>query len=368
MKEDNLEYVDALKGIAIIAVTLVHSGGGGLPGIWGRIGNDGARGVQMFFVISGMLAFRSLDHYYKHQDITIKSALRWYVKKFLRIVPLYYLALLMSLVAKTWSPYWLGSEGHVTINNILAHIFLLHGLFPHYTDSILSVEWYLGCLWLFFLVSPLLFKYIDTLGKSVIFGVFLYIVQPLLSAKLAVVVPIGEDSQIYDAYVGTFGPPKQFLVYMFGIILYFVIKRLKDLNIDCITALSYALLIFGIIALYGQVNDASTIYRLSRDEMFGLWFFVIILSQALHSSRLIVNPVFKIFGKYSYGIYLFQFVWLKSYDRYINYSGKNDGEVRFLISLAVLLGISYILTSFFEKPLIKRVCRTNLYKTFLDNQ
>ncbi len=68
-----------------------------------------------------------------------------------------------------------------------------------------------------------------------------------------------------------------------------------------------------------------------------------------------------------YGIYLFQFVWLKSYDRYINYSGQFDGEVRFLISHVVLLLISYVLTRFFEKPIIKRVCQTNLYKTFLDN-
>ena len=35
-----LGYIDALKELAIIAVTMVHTGGGGLPGIFGRIGEN----------------------------------------------------------------------------------------------------------------------------------------------------------------------------------------------------------------------------------------------------------------------------------------------------------------------------------------
>lgn len=41
-------YLNSLKGIEIIAVTMVLIGAGNLPGMLGQIGNAGAHGVEMF--------------------------------------------------------------------------------------------------------------------------------------------------------------------------------------------------------------------------------------------------------------------------------------------------------------------------------
>ena len=153
-------YLDALKGIAILAVTLIHTGGGALSGIWGAIGNSGEHGVQLFFVISGYLSFLSLRHMFPgYKGMNLKSILKWHVKKYIRLFPLFYIAILISMITKSWSTYWLGNEELVSVKNVATHIFFVHGLFPHYTDSILGVEWYLGALAMFFLITPVLYYF-----------------------------------------------------------------------------------------------------------------------------------------------------------------------------------------------------------------
>ncbi len=350
MNKEEYGYINALKGLAILAVTMVHTGASDLPGIWGRIGNNGARGVQLFFVISGMLTFRSLSGYFPDRKLTLASVGKWYLSRYIRIAPMYYISLALSMLTGSWSAQWLGTEGHVTIQNILAHVFLIHGLFPHYTNSILSVDWYLGCLWIFILLSPILFYYIDSLEKSVILAIIVYVSDPILSMGLSYLLPVGSDPTIYNMYIGYFSPFTQLLVYVTGIVMFFMIGYIQGKEVKCKRILSYTLLFFSVILMYGQAKGAGTIYLLSPPEMFGLFFGIMVLSQSVYASVLIDNPFFRLFGKYSYGMYLFQFIWLDFYHKYINRNGTIAWILDFLISVCALLLISFLFTRFYEKP------------------
>lgn len=64
MEKKNITFLDSLKGWGILAVIMVHSGAAGLPGVMGRIGEAGARGVQLFFLISAFLTWGSLSFEY----------------------------------------------------------------------------------------------------------------------------------------------------------------------------------------------------------------------------------------------------------------------------------------------------------------
>lgn len=352
MKGKNISYIDALKGLAILGVTMVHSGGSALPGVFGNIGSNGARGVQMLFVISAMLTFESLSNYFpERKDVIVSQILRWYKKKVLRLMPMYYFAIICSMLTKSWSTYWLGNEGHVTVKNIIAHIFFIHGFFPHYTNSILGVDWYLGVLIVFIIISPLLYKFVDCLEKSIALFILVYLANPWLNARLANVIPVDNDPVIYNTYISSFGPLTQILVYTMGIVLFFYVKRINESEIKHRKVLSYIILMFAIVLLYGQVNGAPQIYRFSYTEMFGLFFVIVIISQAIHSSKIIDNPFFRLFGKYSYGIYLFQFIWIHIYDRHINYQGRFNWTVKFFVSDMALLLISILLTRFVDAPI-----------------
>lgn len=53
--------INFYKGIAMLCVIATHAGAGSLPYKLGIIGANGARGVQLFFLISSYLAFVSFE-------------------------------------------------------------------------------------------------------------------------------------------------------------------------------------------------------------------------------------------------------------------------------------------------------------------
>ncbi len=348
-------YLDALKGIAILAITYVHIGGSDLSGIWGVIGTSATNGVQLFFVISGYLAFVSMQHRFpERKEMRWKSVLKWYVKKYIRLFPLFYIAILMSLLTKSWSTYWLGNEAAVSVKNVFTHIFFIHGAFPHYIDSILGVEWYLGALALFFLITPLLYYFVNSLEKSFFLLILVQIVVPYINKLIKAILPVDSDPVIYNAYLEKFGPINQLFVYCLGITLFFTIQKFQE-NKSAESPngrifLSYELLAFAVIMMYGQLYSKSQLFLLSNSATWGLWFFVLLLSQAIYACPIINNPFFRLCGKYSYGIYLFQFIWINNYGRFIT---VNSFLGNFVVSFFGLLVISIVLTKFIDQPLQK---------------
>lgn len=356
------EYLDSLKGIAIIAVTLIHVDGRGLPGILGMIAGEGARGVQMFFVISAILAYDSLERFFK-QGIHLKKIGSWLLSKYFRLFPMFYLAISISMITKSWDNYWLGSEGYVTGKNIVSHIFFLHGFFPHYTDSILGVEWYLGVLVIFYFITPFLFCIVNSLEKAIILLLSVQLVVPWINYKISTFFPITSDGYIYNTFTYTFGPLANLYVYCLGIVLYFLLKELKNINFTARKkrTYSYILLLFAIIMIWGQINGNNSLFRLSHYDMFGVWFCIIIISQSLYSCCLIDNAFFRLCGKYSYGIYLFQFIAIRFYERYIHIDFGNPIITKFLVTMILLVLGTHVLNILYDIPIQKKL-RKLIYK------
>lgn len=205
------------------------------------------------------------------------------------------------------------------------------------------------------MITPVLYKYINTLEKAVGGFVIIFLLNPWLNWKWGTLLPVDEDPTIYNTFIGSFGPLTQILVYFMGIVVYFLLKdinRVKNLNKKLV---SYSLLIFSVVMLYGQIEGFNNMYRLSSTEMYGIWFAIILISQSLYSTKLIDNVLFRICGKYSYGMYLFQFIWLNFYEKYINYSGRFDWTIKFLGSVMALLVISMAITKYIDNPIQKKI-------------
>lgn len=342
-------YLNSLKGISILLIIAMHCGISSLPGIIGTTGsNFGTMGVSMFMLISGYLAFLSFSK--SETGIT-----KWYLKRYLRLFPLYIMATIITLLTGTYSTYWLGNKGRISIPNILSHILFMHGLFPHYCNSILGIEWYLGALFLYYLVTPILYKYIRSLESSIIALLISLLATPIINSLIYKIMPITSDPVIYEAYKNTFSPIRLFPVYVLGITLYFLRLKINMQSIQHKKALSYTLIVFSIIMIIGQMLDANTLFHFSNYSMFAMWFGIIIIALSLSNNIVLDNPVFKLIGEYSYAMYLFQYLLINAYDTFMP---KQLGfTVRFIVITVIVFASSILVTIFIDRPLQKRLSR-----------
>lgn len=365
MKKENVSFgnrmtwVDALKGIAICGVIMAHIEIEG-AGIIDNIRSIGRNGVQMFFLLSAFLAFASYEKRLDEQEKSKRTYIIWIIQRIVRLVPLYYISILAAGIFLGGQSYWLGGEKNITIGNVMMHIMFLHGLFPHYINSIIGGEWYLGTLIIFYLLIPYLYKLIDSLEKSIIWFMSSAIICKLLSTICSKLTLGFLDSYIYGTYFENFWFLAQFPVMLLGIVFYHV-KKLSLLDqTNSKTALSCILLMFSGCMVVGMALHRNKLVGLSEYTLFGIWFFFLICSQYLRPFFAIGNRVFGILGKYSYPIYLFHLLIIVLYEKYIPNFVENiilGWIIKYIVVVAVSLVLALFLTRFVDEPLKKLLRR-----------
>lgn len=353
MTDQRRGYIDGLKGIAVIVIILFHLGDPGLPWPLWWITRSGDCGVQLFFVISGFLNFLSLDHRFKESEkITIKGSLLWIKSRLIRLVPLFYLALIMSLLTHSECPMWLGNEGHVTVLNVLTHVFLINGFFPHYVNSILWVEWYLAILVIYIVLTPLVYRFLRSIKHLLLLFSVLSVTAFGLTQLLWIVLPTETDPMVYYGYITTFGPHVHLAVYSLGFIFFALLKEYNLTKVKHPVHYSYVLLGVLIIVIIVLSLDNSRSFLIN-----GILGFVILISQEIHSAPVIDNRFFRLIGKNSYAMYLFQFIFFNIYDYFISLGGLTGWCLKGAICIVMLLCFSCLINMIktkFKKQIISR--------------
>ena len=349
-KETECCWINAFKGIAICAVVMVHNVGSGVPDKIDSIVAMGQYGVQMFFLISSYLTYVSLDKICINasRKIEFRRLLQWWKKKFFHLIPMYYLALVIYMICIGGMPYWLGTEGKVTVLNFVSHLFFVHGFVPHYVDSILGVEWYLGNLAIMYILMPLFYRMINNIEKSI--GIFLgslVLCKFVNSYAMNHWIPDVWDSYIYSNYFGNYFFIQQLPVILLGIVLYFFLqsKWLSETKSNKI--LSYELMIVSGLMLLGEMYDKNTMVLMSTYVRYAIWFCVLIISQSIYANRIINNRLFQKLGKQSYGVYLFHYLIIWIIEKYFIIDGEN--LMKWGIKYMIVLGISSLISVLWER-------------------
>ncbi|MET0267788.1 MAG: acyltransferase [Duganella sp.] len=185
----NLPWLDGLRGLAALWVLLHHIQIlVGAPHVavvsWGELA------VDLFMLMSGFL----MAHHYiarKNSEPWNHSGtvLQFWLRRFFRIAPLYYLALLAALllgpqmgqfraeIASVWP--WTSSapERYLdqSLENILMHVSFLFGFSPYYAFRTALPDWSIGLEMQFYLFFPFIMLLMARLSPLVATGVMVAI-------------------------------------------------------------------------------------------------------------------------------------------------------------------------------------------------
>ena len=171
---EHLGFLDGIRGGAALWVMLAHcmiwGGWYGVPLPTPKIA------VDIFMVVSGFLM---VYQYRRRQSVepmdSWRTAVRFWLRRFFRIAPVYYLLLVILLVfwnayadglttlqqaaPERWSKPSIYDPAHYHVGwwNTSVHATFLFGLLPKYAFSNMSPDWSIGLEMQFYALFPLLF-------------------------------------------------------------------------------------------------------------------------------------------------------------------------------------------------------------------
>lgn len=298
-----LPNLDVLRFLLASLVIVFHlpqlSRNQGLPYfLEAPIFNRGVEAVYMFFVLSGFLIIKII---YNAKQRDAFSVRKFYIRRVLRIFPLYYLILVFGFIF-----YWvilpflgISFENNYNLTNavLLGTFFLPNVMSKLYMPGgILEVLWSIGIEEQFYIiVAPLLF----IINKHRILQTLL-----ILTSVYFIIFHL-DFFNILQEYIMVF-----FFLFFGGIIA--ILEDKKQLEFLKKTWVTPTLIVI-LTLLYFTTSlfefESKWLFNLSTMVLFGLFIHTI-----AHNNKgiKIKNPVLNYLGQISYGIYMFHVIALNT--------------------------------------------------------
>ena len=289
----HLEFLDAMRGIAVLGVVLVHSGTATLDA-QSKLGVytfAGQRGVELFYMVSAFTLFLSRDVHQGKEHFRVSN---FFIRRFFRIAPLYYTAIVLNLIFQALHVY--PPPAALTAFDFGTALCFVNAWNPIAFNTVAIGGWSVAIESMFYFTLPFLYRKISNLRDAAALLVGSILICSLVT-KAA--------THIFVAYGGYLSNwfPVHFPIFVIGIVAYFMWKNFgNDLENADRRATALVLLATSVILILGciPIRDAN-LYANS----IGLMIFV--MSCSLHPWKLIVNRFTVYLGRISFSIYLLHF-------------------------------------------------------------
>ena len=333
-------WIDALRGFAILGVLAHHSFQyvRGMSGPAKFLGGFGKMGVQLFFVASAItLCLSTAKRAERH------PVLSFYVRRYFRIAPLYYLAIifyaLYSVPVNYLHGFGLHADAVYTAPNIVANVLFLHGFYEPANNNVVPGGWSIATEMSFYAIFPLMFAMFEYLGK------WRLAVAGLIIALCGVLEVARHWTWTDFQY---FSLLNQLPVFVIGILAYYQIKNPAAKKLPIVIAGVLALLVAA-----GLLNSAAPISYYFLPMLCACTFAAL----ALVLSRLSIRypPLLVNIGKRSYSIYILHmaFLHLVLFGR-SGLSAHLSPSLECLAVFLLTLGLSYLGAKVTERQIERR--------------
>jgi peptidoglycan/LPS O-acetylase OafA/YrhL len=290
----HLGRLDALRGLAILGVLVVHAAGASSFSYFlGNLFFNGQRGVQLFFIVSAFTLFLSQDN---RRSSEARPTLNYFIRRFFRIAPMYYLIILVTL--------WLLPVFSGTKTELLLGVFFLQGVSPHAIVHVAGGAWSIADEAFFYCTLPFLARSIRSLRAALV--AFAIAAPSLLVGSML----LTHRRPQFGEYFAFFWFPIEFPIFLLGIIVYFLWKEWiapraalraqsgsgtpSSLKVLSLTLLACA----AGLALWNIPHDNRKLYPTS------IGCALIVVAILIHAWPLLVNRVTIYLGRISFSIYL----------------------------------------------------------------
>ena len=333
------DFIDALRGVAILGVILVHSSGAVAPHspYLQSLMSYGARGVQLFYVVSAFALCMS----WKERRLNEVSPLRnFYIRRFFRIAPLFYVAIGFYLLLYGFSPrYW--APNGVEWWFVVVTALFLHGFHPETITSVVPGGWSIAVEMNFYLLLPIfLIHFCNIRAALLLFVSSLTLYLVFRTLLLSVLSPYYPESQHYLVTGFIFLNFMSHLpVFAMGLVAFLVIS-IRELPHPVRVYIGIAALA---IAAYVLAIPSSGLI-LGNHISSGVWFALILLWLRRSPIKLIVNGLTTGLGKISFSMYLVSFAVMEAFSRLGITAEFSNGDASSIFHFMCILGVTALLS------------------------
>ncbi len=362
---NKLQYIDCLRGIAILLVILNHADWH-LPTMNTAVqtlSDYGQMGVQLFFVVSAFTLCLSMDRRNNNGE-NLKT---FYVRRYFRIAPLYYLGIpLYFIYHSVLEPLMEGGAiaraEWYTLPNILANVFFLNGFVPGDANNrVVPGGWSIGTEMIFYLIFPFIFlkynKYKNNdkaLSLIPVIGFLCSFIAINTMEFFALEVAHYQNFNYFkqNGRFLYFNIICQLPVFLMGMSLYFRSKNMAKSNRWDKAALLLSFTAFRIIALFIFNYHSSRITLLSFLPAISFFFLFLIFKEFSFLSHKILARI----GQLSFSIYLFHFLFAFEGSRILYSLLQNYMRTEIIFGINVVLttaitaGVAVLSEKYIEKP------------------
>jgi len=341
MPRNHLPGLDGLRAIAVLGVLWHHAGPAAETA---AVHFNGFLGVDLFFVLSGLLITGLL---LDERAATGRIALaKFYVRRALRIFPLYY-AVLGMLTLYFVLGTGASSQREVFLHELPWQLSYLSNWVP--IHSLLAISWSLSTEEQFYLVWPPLLAW---LGRWSLWplGVFLLLNQLLNFGWLGALWPaLGAGKASLNILQITFTP------ILLGVLLAFALRSALRERLQRATAgprlAAWAVLLAALACWPGDVQGAP---RLAFHVAAALLLAGIVLHPASRVVRALEWRPLVFVGTVSYGVYLLHVIVLDATQRVLaRLHVDTAGAAAFVVCALGTVALAALSYRVFEGPLLR---------------
>jgi len=313
-RQDHLQVVDALRGYAILLVIAVHSIGHNKDLVWPVIRPLllGFYGVQLFFLASALTLLMSWS---RSDDSFARRSGKFLIRRFFRIAPLYYLAVLF---------YWFAYQAKpadFSIELLLGSLLFYNAWSPYLVPTVpgwtpVPGGWSIGVEFCFYFIFPFLAVLVTTLRRAIVF--FFVALAIMIAAAIGGMHLYPELSLEERSNFLYFWPPNQLVIFALGFLLYHCVKNQsirQRLSASSVTAnnasIALCCVLFG-TSFYGPRKFFDWSLGLPPTHLLiSLFFLVWTIVLVIKPKGWIINSAIIGLGKVSFSAYILHFAVLK---------------------------------------------------------